>query len=286
MYLNYNSTGGAGAHLRFYANGTNQRGYADAGNGDLYWGNNLRVSTANTTGNGIFLADDGSIVDNNDGFATHRFSLGLRITDGINSNTTVARIGANGNINTTRTVSARALTARGVQYVADNNGQNDNVDHQMYCTGGWAMMNFSVYVSSRFEGDFRANCANLDDILTTSGEYWQYSQHGCGNADNTWYDMRCAGNHLMRGIVFYATGQLDYCPRILCSPLVNGASTSGSFVANPVGPNTLSNATGPDNSNMSVSCPPGTYITGLSWYASSHADGGLYGECSGINLPY
>jgi hypothetical protein len=42
---------------------------------------NLLVSTGNATGGGIVLADDGDIVDLNDGYATHRFSYGLRITN-------------------------------------------------------------------------------------------------------------------------------------------------------------------------------------------------------------
>ncbi len=40
---------------------------------------NLYVSTANATGGGIVLADDGDIVDMNDGYAAMRFSQGVRI---------------------------------------------------------------------------------------------------------------------------------------------------------------------------------------------------------------
>lgn len=49
--------------------------------GDLSVSGNLIVSTGNTTGGGIKLADDGDIVDLNDGWATHRFSNGIRITN-------------------------------------------------------------------------------------------------------------------------------------------------------------------------------------------------------------
>ncbi|MBP6732570.1 MAG: hypothetical protein KA149_10955, partial [Chitinophagales bacterium] len=42
----------------------------------------LYVSQDNTTGGGIVLADDGDIVDNNTGFADHRFSYGIRVMNG------------------------------------------------------------------------------------------------------------------------------------------------------------------------------------------------------------
>lgn len=49
--------------------------------GDISVSGNLQVSTGNVTGGGIKLADDGDIVDLNDGWATHRFSNGIRITN-------------------------------------------------------------------------------------------------------------------------------------------------------------------------------------------------------------
>lgn len=41
--------------------------------------NNITVSSGNTTGNGIILADDGDIVDLNDGYCSMRFSYGVRV---------------------------------------------------------------------------------------------------------------------------------------------------------------------------------------------------------------
>lgn len=62
----------------------------------------LRVSANNSNGGGLQLADDGDIVDNNDGFATHRFSYGLRITNANKGGSTVVQIanGASGSGNT------------------------------------------------------------------------------------------------------------------------------------------------------------------------------------------
>jgi len=63
--------------------------------GNSFFSGNLLVSQGNATGGGIILADDGDIVDMNDGFATHRFSFGLRITNGNSSGSTVIQL-ANG----------------------------------------------------------------------------------------------------------------------------------------------------------------------------------------------
>lgn len=117
MYLNYNSTGGAGAHLRFYASGTTQRGYFDAGNGYLYTVKGIHISTDNSTGNGLYMADDGSMVDNNDGYATHRFSNGLAITNGRDLNTHRIQLQSGGNIHL---LNSEAPTI----YYRDNNNRS------------------------------------------------------------------------------------------------------------------------------------------------------------------
>ena len=51
------------------------------------------ISSSNVDGGGLKLADDGDIVDLNDGYATHRFAKGLRITDAKDSNTVVTQLG-------------------------------------------------------------------------------------------------------------------------------------------------------------------------------------------------
>ena len=50
--------------------------------GSLTVTNNITVSSANATGGGIILADDGDIVDLNDGYCSMRFSYGVRIYSG------------------------------------------------------------------------------------------------------------------------------------------------------------------------------------------------------------
>jgi hypothetical protein len=49
--------------------------------GDIRSSGSLYVSSNNATGGGIKLGDDGDMVDMNDGWATHRFSNGIRINN-------------------------------------------------------------------------------------------------------------------------------------------------------------------------------------------------------------
>lgn len=86
----FRSTGATGWYSESYGGGIwmQDSTYVRVYNNKHFWiGANLYVSQNNTTGNGIYLADDGSIVDNNDGFCTMRFTYGVYITAGKNNNT-------------------------------------------------------------------------------------------------------------------------------------------------------------------------------------------------------
>ncbi|WP_316800450.1 tail fiber protein [Pedobacter frigidisoli] len=61
-------------------------------NGGMRATGNLYVSMSNATGGGITLSDDGDIVDMNDGWATHRFSYGLHLTNGNASGSTTIQL--------------------------------------------------------------------------------------------------------------------------------------------------------------------------------------------------
>jgi len=69
---------------------------------------NLTVSTGNTTGGGIILADDGDIVDLNDGYCAMRFSSGVRIHAGNRTGAAVIKLGNGGDI-----VASADITAYG-----------------------------------------------------------------------------------------------------------------------------------------------------------------------------
>ena len=70
--------------------------------------NSITVSSANTTGNGIILADDGDIVDLNDGYCSMRFSLGVRVFSGNRGGSAAIRLGNGGDI-----VASNDITAYG-----------------------------------------------------------------------------------------------------------------------------------------------------------------------------
>ena len=59
---------------------------------------NLTVSSGNATGGGIILADDGDIVDLNDGYCAMRFSNGVRIYSEKRTGDAVITLGSNGTI--------------------------------------------------------------------------------------------------------------------------------------------------------------------------------------------
>lgn len=58
----------------------------------------IHVSVGNVSGQGIILADDGDIVDLNDGFCAMRFSSGVRIHSANRGGSAVIRLGNGGNI--------------------------------------------------------------------------------------------------------------------------------------------------------------------------------------------
>ncbi|MFM2286804.1 MAG: hypothetical protein RLZZ543_2301 [Bacteroidota bacterium] len=67
-------------------------------NGDVQVRKNLLVSGEGSTGGGLILADDGDMVDMNNGYATMRFSAGVQVTNGNRSGDPVITLGSNGNV--------------------------------------------------------------------------------------------------------------------------------------------------------------------------------------------
>lgn len=74
---------------------------------------NLFVSTGNSTGGGIILADDGDIVDLNDGYCAMRFSNGVRIHSGNRSGGAAITLGSNGAISSSSLSVSGASTISG-----------------------------------------------------------------------------------------------------------------------------------------------------------------------------
>jgi hypothetical protein len=69
------------------------------------WGN-IHVSQSGGTGGGIILADDGDIVDMNDGYAAMRFSYGTRIYSANRGGSPVITLGSNGVVTANASVNA------------------------------------------------------------------------------------------------------------------------------------------------------------------------------------
>lgn len=85
---------------------SNPNGYITSSATSLSLTGNLTVSSGNATGGGIILADDGDIVDLNDGFCAMRFSSGVRIHSGNRSGSAVIRLGSGGDIIASNDVTA------------------------------------------------------------------------------------------------------------------------------------------------------------------------------------
>ena len=87
---------------------TNGAGYITNSTTSLSLTGNLTVSTGNTTGGGIILADDGDIVDLNDAFCSMRFSAGVRVFSANRGGSAVIKLGNGGDI-----VASADITAYG-----------------------------------------------------------------------------------------------------------------------------------------------------------------------------
>jgi len=70
---------------------------------------NITVSSGNTTGNGLILSDDGDIVDMNDGFASMRFSSGVKIKSAKYSATDAITLASTGTLTATGNVNSASL---------------------------------------------------------------------------------------------------------------------------------------------------------------------------------
>jgi len=77
---------------------TNGAGFITNSTTSLSLSGNLTVSSGNATGGGIILADDGDIVDLNDGYCAMRFSSGVRIHSGNRTGGAAIKLGSGGDI--------------------------------------------------------------------------------------------------------------------------------------------------------------------------------------------
>lgn len=111
--------------------------------GSLTVTQNISVSTANTTGNGIIFADDGDIVDLNDAYLSMRFSSGVRIYSANKGGSAVITLGSNGSISCNAGLTVGNGAANSSIYMSDSDeGQrilhcNSNRIGFLNQSGGW-----------------------------------------------------------------------------------------------------------------------------------------------------
>jgi hypothetical protein len=97
------------------------------------------VSQGNVTGNGIILADDGDIVDLNDGYCAMRFSSGVRIHSGNRSGGAVILLSSGGSITASNNITAygSASDRRLKENIQPLTGALDKVMQLQGCTFDW-----------------------------------------------------------------------------------------------------------------------------------------------------
>ena len=112
-------------------NATNPNGYITSSATSLSLTGNLTVSSGNSTGGGIILADDGDIVDLNDAYLSLRFSSGVRIYSANRGGSAVITLGNTGVVtattfsgalsgNATTATTAGALTSMNISQFTNN----------------------------------------------------------------------------------------------------------------------------------------------------------------------
>jgi len=85
---------------------TNNSGYITSSATSLNLSGNLTVSSGNTTGGGIILADDGDIVDMNDAYCSMRFTAGVRVFSANRGGSAVITLSNGGSITASGDITA------------------------------------------------------------------------------------------------------------------------------------------------------------------------------------
>ena len=111
------------------------------GTGRVRFEKSIVVSNDNTTGGGIILADDGDIVDLNDGYASMRFSSGVRVYSGNSSGSTAIQLGNDGRILANHTSFATTMANNQSIIQAHGNNSLNDPSIDIYCWSTTASRN-------------------------------------------------------------------------------------------------------------------------------------------------
>jgi hypothetical protein len=216
--------------------------------GNVEFQNSIHVSTLNTTGAGIRLADDGDIVDLNDGYCSMRFSLGVRIYSANRSGTPTITLSNTGDITTRSNIFISQTSGWGVLYVegqhnsragihvgGDPNANELRIGRYSRSTGGWEANPFILNLGN---GNFNASGAIYGQgQVAAGGNLVAYggacTLRGWGGNDNSglvifgnsgsrylYFD---SGNYILHGQTgFYSYGIHEVSSHVVSNDVFNG----------------------------------------------------------------
>ena len=157
-------------------------------------------------------------------------------------------------------------------YVEGPGTDADNLDHNVFCPDGYAMVNFAAYASDALDGQINANCEYLGNALNDSDRFTAFDS-GCDN--NCVHATACPTGYLASGVMIFADNRLDRNVRLRCTRA--RATTTGPTRAAMSFPFSAA-----QNTMHATMCSPGTFVQQLSIHANVHLADSMYVSCAGL----
>ncbi len=174
----------------------------------------------------------------------------------------------------------------------------DNQWHTVeFTTVTTAMYGISIFSASQFDGDMYIQGIDIAPLLSTTNAWYGVNGgastkdtkntgssivnnvNGTGQ-DNTVHSAQCPDNYIASGIQIWANSYYDGNMRLRCTQLATG------WVTSEIGSGKTSLIQSPggnlDNTTHGAMCPAGTFVKGISAYASNYLDYALKVFCTGI----
>jgi hypothetical protein len=186
---------------------------------------NLTVSSSNTTGGGIILADDGDIVDLNDAYCSMRFSAGVRIFSANRGGSPVITLSNTGTISGSSVAAGNITTGVNGSHIVQRDAN------------GYIYANHINFNTTETENPV------INSFITSNGDGWSRKSTLAhvknsirGIADGSWaISAAQLGGLSLQQVVRYHSGS-DFANGTLVITDINGAATYGdSFVMEVTG---------------------------------------------------
>lgn len=203
--------------------------------------------------------------------STYRAAGGSSIGD--------AELLVEGNIKTTKTSFSAATSVTGYSYAEYLYGSPLSSWTVVNCPTGSAMVAVSTYKNSDYllTGTVGINCLNLNGALSSTVNL--YSGNSTYGLDDAEHIVSCNSNEVVTGIGFWksSTGEYDNyyltCTKLNTTDYTLSQSFKSIFSS--------------DNSSLivasGVSCPTGTFFTGMDIHAAQRLRSFMVPTCAGIN---